>query len=271
MRLALLACPLAFSLGCAATMPMLAEPRILREGDVRFQAGAAAATPIAGDEAAVRAGRERLSSPEIVGDDPATTQTVLPAVAAGFAARPGVAPVTRATMSLSKSVEASLHFSARDAHVAGRYLLWEHRSLDAGAMTFTAGADGHALLQARSTDGYINATSETVRGYGIAAPFILGWQSDAGLLIAYLGAIVGYERITGRVLTEKPDGFSARALTLGRFHLSGTVGVGVGFRRVRVIAECGVRRDAIGAKLGDESRNLALWSLTPAFSVGFNF
>jgi len=272
MRLAALACLLAVSSGCAATMPLLAEPRLIREGEVRFQAGAAAATPIAGDGDAIRAGRDRLAAPEVVGDDRPTTELVLPAVAAGFAARPGVAPVTRATMALSRQVEANLHFSGRDAHAGGRYLLWEARSADAGAATFSVGLDGHALLQGRSTDSYINATSETVRGFGAAVPMILGWQSDAGLLIAYFGAIVGYERITAKILTQQPDNtFTSRGMTLGRLHVTGTLGVGVGFRRVRVIVELGVRRDGIAAELGEVSRNVDIWSLTPAFSAGFNF
>jgi len=272
MRLAALACLWAFSSGCAATMPVLAEPRLVREGEVRFQVGAAAATPVAGDTEAVNAGRDRLAAPEVVRDDRPTTELVLPAVAAGFASRPGVAPVTRATLRLSREVEANMHFGGRDAHLGARYLVWEARSADAGAATFSVGLDGHALLQGRSTDSYINATSETVRGFGGAVPLILGWQSDAGLLIAYLGAIVGYERITARVLTEQPDTtITSRGLTLGRFHTTGTLGVGVGFRRVRVIVEMGVRRDSIHGELGDVSQTITLWSLTPAFSAGFNF
>lgn len=259
------------ALGCAATSPMLAEPRIVREGDVRFQVGAAAVAPVGGDLAAVRAGRERLDAPEVVNDDPATTQALLPAIAIGFAARPGVAPVMRATMSLSKDLEANVHYSGRDAHVGARYLLWERRSEDAGALTLSIGGDGHALLRGRPQDGYINATSETVRGWGVAVPAILGYQSDAGLFIAYVGALVGYERISATILYQKASAVASHDLTLGRLHVTGTAGIGVGFRRVRVILELGVRRDSIAAKLGDETRNVGLISLTPAFALGINF
>lgn len=260
------------TLGCAATAPMLAEPRLVRESDVRFQVGAAGVAPIGGDLAAIRAGRDRLNAPEVVDDGAATTQAILPAVAAGFSARPGVAPVTRATLSLSKSIEGSVHYSGRDAHVAGRYLIFESRSTDAGATTLSVGADGHAILQGRPQDGYITATSETVRGYGLAVPVLLGWQSDANLVIAYAGALVGYERVTAKILYEKPGSNTVtRDMVLGRLHVTGTLGLGVGFRRVRAIVELGIRRDTIDARIGDQSKTVGILSLTPAFAFGVNF
>jgi hypothetical protein len=258
--------------GCAATAPLLAEPRLVREGDVRFQVGAAGVAPIGGDLAAVKGGRDRLDQGPVASDDPATTQVVLPAVAAGFSSRPGVAPVARATLSLSEKIEGSVHYSGRDAHVGGRYLLWESRSVDAGAVTFSVGLDGHAVLQGRPPDGYLNATSETVRGWGGAAPFILGWQSDGNLLIAYVGALVGYERVSAKILFGEPGRVTAeRDMVLGRFHLTGTAGFGVGFRRVRAIVELGVRRDQIDARIGDQSKTVMILSLTPGFAFGINF
>lgn len=262
------------SFGCAATAPMLAEPRLVREGDVRFQLGAAAAAPVGGDIAAVNAGRQQIGSGDApITNDAKTTREILPAVAVGFGPRPGVAPVVRATLSLTREIEANVHYSGRDAHVGGRYLVWESRSADAGAWTFSVGADGHVLLMGRPSDGYLNASSESVRGYGVAAPVLFGWQSDAGLLIGYVGALVGYERVTASVLYAPTAAgpSNGKDLVIGRVHVTGTVGVGVGFRRVRAIVELGMRRDFIDARLGDESQKVALISLTPAFAIGINF
>lgn len=272
-RLATLAVAAA-SLGCAATAPLLAEPRLVREGDVRLQVGGAAAAPVGGDLDAIRAGRQQLDAAEIPPpDDEKTTRELLPATVVGFGARPGVAPVVRTTLSLSKQIEASLHYGGRDARVGGRYLLWESRSVDAGATTLSIGGDGHVLLRGRPEDGYLNGVaSQNVRGYGVAAPIILGWQSDGGLLIAYAGAMVGYERVTGTIaFTGRTGTAPARDVVIGRVHVTGTLGIGMGFRRVRVILELGARRDFINAKIGDESARVALISLTPAFAFGVSF
>lgn len=264
----------ASSFGCAATSPMLVEPRLVREGDVRLQLGGAAAAPVGGDLAAIQAGRQQLDASETAPpDDPSTTQKLLPATVVGFGARPGVAPLVRTTLSLSKSIEASLLYGGRDARVGGRYLLWESRSVDAGAVTLSIGGDGHVLLRGRPEDGYINGVaSENVRGYGVQAPLLLGWQSDAGLLIAYVGALVGYERVTGQIaFTGRAGTAPAKDVVIGRAHVTGTLGLGLGFRKVRVIVECGARRDFISARIGDESANVALISLTPAFAFGVSF
>ncbi len=253
---------------------MLAEPRLVRESDVRFQLGGAAAAPVGGDLDAIQAGRQRLDAAEgAPPDDPTVTRALLPATVVGFGARPGVAPVVRTTLSLSKVFEASLHYGGRDARVGGRYLLWESRSADAGAVTLSIGGDGHVLLRGRPEDGYLNGVaSENVRGFGVQAPLLLGWQSDAGLLIAYVGALVGYERITGQIaFTGRTGTAPAKDVVIGRAHVTGTLGIGLGFRRVRVIVECGARRDFIDARIGDESANVALISLTPAFAFGVSF
>ncbi len=278
MRLALLSCvagALALCLGCAATAPLLVEPRLVREGDVRVQVGAAAAAPVAGDLTAMREGRAVLDAAETPPPDTEETRrTLLPAAAIAFGARPGVAPVVRSTLSLSKDFEATLHYGGRDAAVGGRYMLWEKRSVDAGATTLSIGGTANVLLRGRPEDGYLHGVlSNNVFGGGASIPIILGWQSDADLLIAYLGAIVGYEHVTGEIAYTGTTGTSARSLdvTINRVHATGTVGVGVGFRRVRVVAELGARRDWIHASIDDQSRQLAVISLTPAFALGVAF
>lgn len=265
----------ALCVGCAATLPTLAEPRLVREGDVRVQVGGAAAAPIAGDITPMREGRAALDAAETPPEDtPENRAKLLPAAAIAFGARPGVAPLVRSSLSLSKDFEATLQYGGRDAAVSGRYMLWERRSVDAGAVTLTVGGLAHVLLRGRPEDGYLRGVlSDNVFGGGAAIPIVLGWQSDAGLLIGYLGAIVGYERVTGTIAYTGQTGTSARALDveIGRVHASATLGVGLGFRRVRVIAELGARRDWLNASIDDQSRRLALLSLTPAFALGVSF
>lgn len=263
---ALAAC--AATTACAATSPVLVEPRLQHEGDVRLQLGAAAAAPIGGDLAAVREARELLARPTTA---PVESERALPAAAVAYGARPGVAPVFRATVGLSKLVEANLQYGGGDVSVAGRWLLFESRTTDAGATTLTVGVGGRALLRARPEDGYASGLlGENIHGYGMFAPVILGWQSDAGLLVAYLAATFGYQQVAGRVsFGGGTDAERGRDLSIGHFSGAGTVGVGVGFRKVRVVAELGARRDWIDTTIDDRQATIGLWTLTPGFSLGW--
>lgn len=260
--LSLLACAGAAS--CAATSPVLVEPRLQREGEVRLQGGAAFAAPIAGDLSAVRESRDRLSQPS----GPLDAERVLPAAAVAYGARPGAAPVMRGTIGLSKIVEANIQYGGRDIAVAGRWMLFESRTEDAGATTLSVGLGGRALLRGRPEDGYAaGLVSDGVRGYGAFAPVILGWQSDAGLLVAYLAATVGYQHVGGNVAWDTSTG--GHELSIGHLSGAGTAGLGVGFRKVRVVVELGARRDWLDTQLDDKRTTIALWSLTPAFSLGW--
>lgn len=260
--------PVLGGVGCAATSPVLVEPRLQQEGDVRLQVGAAAMAPVGGDVDAVREARDRIANTTTT---PLENDKGLAAAAVAYGARPGVSPVVRATVGLSKVVEANLQYGGRDISVAGRWQLVESRTADAGATTLSIGLGGRALLRGRPEDGYATGlVSDDLRGYGAFAPVILGWQSDAGLLTAYLAAMIGWEQIDGHIaFGGGADAGRPRALTIG--HLTGgvTLGVGVGFRAVRVIVELGARHDSLDTKLDDKQATIGLWSLTPAFSLGW--
>lgn len=266
MKLAALAVSCA-ALGCAATSPLLVEPRLQHGGDVRMQVGAAAVAPIAGDLGEIRGARDRLGSYAAT-PSPISTEEALPAIALAFGARPGVAPVIRSTVGLSKTVEANVHYGGRDISVGGRWLVAEWRSADAGATTLSIGAVGRTLLRYRPADGYLGGViTDDVRGFGGSVPVILGWQSDAGLLIAYLGAIVGYEQVVGRVAFGSDA--LARKVTIEHVDGAAILGVGVGFRKLRVGVELGARRDWLDATIDDTKGKVSVISLTPAFALGF--
>ncbi|MBI2390218.1 MAG: hypothetical protein HYV09_11570 [Deltaproteobacteria bacterium] len=127
---------------------------------------------------------------------------------------------------------------------------------------------GRTLLRYRPADGYLGGViTDDVRGFGGSVPVILGWQSDAGLLIAYLGAIVGYEQVVGRVAFGSDA--LARKVTIEHVDGAAILGVGVGFRKLRVGVELGARRDWLDATIDDTKGKVSVISLTPAFALGF--
>jgi hypothetical protein len=124
---------------------------------------------------------------------------------------------------------------------------------------------------------------DRLRGGGGTVPLVLAWQSDAGLVIAYAAAMVGFDRALGRVgftglVAEDPFHDAG----VSRFFTASTLGLGVGFRRVHVLAELGIERDWLTAtvdqgvpdpRLGafPSSTDVRLWSLMPAFALSVRF
>jgi hypothetical protein len=248
----------AFSgLGCSAATPLLAEPRAPAVGELRLQAGGAAIVPVAGDDGALAAAR----NPGNGGDVP----TKLAAgVAEAAAIHPGVAPVLRAQIGVTPQLEASLRYGGRDLGAGGRWFFFESRTEQGGATTVSVGLEGRLLLKDRPSDGMLpaEATLGDLHGYGATLPFVLAWQSDAGLVSAYLGALAGVDFAAGTV-----GGTLTGDASFHRTYGAATVGLGVGFRRVRAIVELGLERDWVHGDVAGQAVDLRLWSLTPAFAL----
>jgi hypothetical protein len=244
-------------LGCSAATPVLAEPRAPAVGELRLQGGGAAIVPIAGDDRALA----RAQAPGNGSDVPAKLAA---GVAEAAMIHPGVAPVVRAQIGVTPQLEASLRYGGRDVGVGGRWFFFESRTEQGGATTLSAGLEGRLLLKDRPSDGMLPADTALgdLHGYGAALPIVLAWQSDAGLVSAYLAALAGVDFASGSVVgTLAGD---------GKFHRTfgaATVGLGVGFRRVRAIVELGLERDWVHADVAGQTLDLRLWSLTPAFAL----
>ncbi len=268
---------LALASGCAASSPVLVEPRIVPGGDVRLQLGAAVLAPIAGDTEALTRARSTLATPPepdpLTGSRDAAVRAVDPGAAVALGARPGVAPIVRTTVGLGDRVEGHLRYGGRDVAGGARFIVFEKRTQEAGALTFSIGGEGRFVLRHRPEDGVLSGVAtDNVQGVGGAVPAVLAWQSDAGLIIAYVAATIGYERITGRIaMPALMDPAPYRDAKLSRLFGAGTLGLGVGFRRVRVIAELGIQRDWLDATIGGASTQVRLVSLAPAFAFGLTF
>ncbi len=241
--------------GCAAASPLLVEPRAPAVGDMRATVGGAAIVPFAGDNGAIVAARNAGTGPDAAAKNAAglTESTLI---------HPGIAPVVRAQVGVTPQLEASLRYGGRDLGVGGRWFFFESRTEQGGATTLSVGLEGRMLLKARQDDGLVPASGAD-RGGGATVPLIVAWQSDAGLVSAYFGALFGFDYAKATATEGTPDSFR-------RYFGAGTVGIGVGFRRVRAIVELGLERDFAHAELTGtpgQSVDLRLWSLTPAFAL----
>ncbi len=248
--------PLAL-VACSAASPLLIEPHAPAVGELRLQTGGAALVPVAGDDGAIAAARN-------AGSGPSAPQKVAAGVAEAAAIHPGVAPVVRAQIGAAPGLEASLRYGGRDLGLSGRWVFYDHRTEEAGATTLSLGLDGRALLAGRPADGMLPADAlvSGLHGGGGTLPFVLAWQSDAGLVSAYVGALVGFDAAGGSVSGSLSGDASVRR-TFG----AATLGIGVGFRRVRAIVELGLERDWVHGAIADQTVDLRLFSLAPAFAL----
>lgn len=244
-------------IGCSAATPLLAEPRAPAVGELRLAAGGAAIVPFAGDDQALATAR----NPGSGGDAPAKLAA---GVAEAAAIHPGVAPVVRAQVGVTPQLEASLRYGGRDIGAGGRWFFYESRTEQGGATTLSLGLEGRLLLKDRPSDGVLppEAALADMHGYGATLPVVLAWQSDAGLVSAYLGALAGVDFASGTV-----GGTLTGDASIHRTFGAATFGLGVGFRRVRAIVELGLERDWVHADVAGQAVDLRLWSLTPAFAL----
>lgn len=253
-------------------MPFVAEPRLAPAGKVQVQAGGSTLAPVAGDTKAITDARSAIatsdpSAPSATHD--ATLRTVAAGAAVSYAARPGVAPLLRLSTPFGASFEGTLLLSPRDAGFGLRYLAYESRTEQGGATTFTIGVVGRALVPAAPDEGRIGGANVSLgrsRGYGGVVPVVLSWLSDAGYLNAYVAGAVGYDAVLATVTLPTIDPI-ARDLSVHRLFGTAAIGLGVGLRGFRVIAELGLERDLLGGALGAYDVDVKLWSLVPAFAV----
>jgi hypothetical protein len=265
---------LATSAGCAATAPLLVEPRLLKPGDARIQVGGAALAPIAGDADALRDARAALARPSDPGSpvgaaaDASALDAAAPGLVLAAATKPGIAPVVRTGFGITSLVEGSVRYGGRDLGGGVRWSLYEWRTRQATAVNLSLGADVRGILpRVDDRELVAGAVFRTGGGFGGSIPIVLAWQSDAGLVVAYVGAQIGGDSLRATLGV----GEASQAVTVTRLFAAATAGLGIGFRRLRVLTELGIERDWIDAGLAERRIQLRVWSLAPAFSVAASF
>ena len=226
--------------GCATTSPALVEPRAANAGDVHLTTGGAALVPIAG------------------GTD---TESL------GHVVRPGLGTVVRGAVGLGGRSEATLRYGGRDVGLGVRWNAFESRTDQAGALALLVGIEARGRLGVRADDA--PAHRDDAHGAGLVIPVGVAFASDAGLVTAWAVLQGGAERIAGPLQLDATQ--PAVELSLRRLFVVGQIGLGIGFRRVRVLAEIGVERDWVSGTASGVARSFAVTSLTPAFALSIRF
>jgi len=111
-----------------------------------------------------------------------------------------------------------------------------------------------------------------MRGYGVDVPLLAGWQSDAKLYSAWVGARAGWDRVVIEPLTSEPSSnMLPGQLDAKRWRAGGLVGASTGFRHLHLAIELGVAYESIqGDFQGTQARVKGI-SLSPATALCLTF
>jgi hypothetical protein len=232
------------ALGCGSTSPLMHPAHPLPQGRTAFGAGISNTFLVGEADEAL----EQARAPDASSDRAA----FLEGVAAHVAVSPGLAPWVGARAGLGAGFEAGIGYTGRSARLDARYAvpLSERVAVSAGA-----GARG--ILVSSDDEALPGVDASRVNGLGVDIPLIVGWRSDAEVILVWGGARGGGEWLGGDLtLRSGPDSEEQVSIDANRFYVGGLVGIAAGVHPVWVAVELEVGYQTLSSTLGepDESR-----------------
>jgi hypothetical protein len=220
--------------GCGGGIPLLHPARTLKQGDVRVAGGFSGQIAVG---SLANAMRDAQSDPNAgttaAQSDPVYAKGAL--VAASVA--PGLAPLVGARVGIGWESEGGVAYTGRALRLDLR------RSFDLTPhWSISIGAGGSAALYGHQEGSALPDVSlNQLHGWGADVPLLVGYESDGGLYMLWLGARGGGEHIDISDVTSEPKsvvlGSQPIELSATRYWGGGLLGFAVGFRHVHVAIE----------------------------------
>jgi len=250
---------------CGAGSPLMTPARALPTGDVRAAVGMSADAIYGEGATKVRAGQDAAAlAPEAAQG----SQEFAEGAMALASLAPALAPYVAARVGVGQRFEAGLAYTGRAFRADVR------RSFDSKHTSFSVGLAGSTVVLSGSNEQTLRGASFAgLRGYGIEAPLLVGWHSDADVYWAWAGARVGYETVRVEPLSTEPRAASADAITLvaSRVYGGPVAGLAVGLRRLHVGFELAGSFNAVSGRMGSRTGSFTAFSLTPATALLWTF
>jgi hypothetical protein len=247
--------------GCGGGLPLLHPAQTLDGGELRASAGFSAnvATGPFADSL-------RSAEPSSASDANAKAALVDASVA------PGIAPWVSARVGISHRAEGGLTYTGRAARADVRRSFELSRN-----WALSLGVGGSAVLDSRQTTGTRpDFQLGPVSGWGADAPLLVGYSSDGGLYMVWLGIRGGWEQADTTaewtaqcmpsLMTTPPFRVSAT-----RFWGGGLFGAAVGFRHVHVAMEIDASYANVTGDFGFIHAQVTGVVLTPASALWWDF
>ncbi len=223
--------------GCGGGIPLMHPAQTLPIGDVRVAAGFSANVAVGGFAGALANAQSEASQNPPTGTvapmDATYTKGALVAAAVG----PELAPYASGRVGLGNRFEGGLAYTGRAVRVDLRrsFPLSEYWAL-------SVGVGGSAVLYGHADGSQLpDVDLGQLHGWGADVPLLVGYESDDGLYMAWVGARAGGEHVDISEVRSEPKsvtlGTPPVGLSATRYWGGGLLGLAIGFRHVHVAIE----------------------------------
>ena len=257
--------------GCGGGLPLLHPAQTLDTGEIRAEAGFSANVAAGGLSSAVSAAEADAvatgGAPTTPGSDPTFARGALVEASVG----PGLAPFGGARVGVGQHFEGGLVYTGRAVRADLR------RSFDLGShWALSIGAGGSAALYGHVENAALpNVSLSQLFGWGADVPVLLGFQSEGGLYMFWVGPRAGWEHVDISQVTSEPKtvtlGAPPISLSATRWWGGGVVGLAVGFRHVHVALELDAAYANIHGSYNQTSVQVDGFTLAPAAALWWTF
>jgi hypothetical protein len=254
--------------GCGGGIPLLHPARTLKQGDVRVAGGFSGQIAVGSLANAMRdAESDPNAGTTAAQSDPVYAKGAL--VAASIA--PGLAPLVGARVGIGWESEGGVAYTGRALRLDLR------RSFDLSThWSISIGAAGSAALYGHQEGSALpDVALNQLHGWGADVPLLVGYESDGGLYMLWLGARGGGEHIDISDVTSEPKsvvlGSQPISLSATRYWGGGLLGFAVGFRHVHVAFELDASYATVTGDYGGTHATVEGVTLAPSTALWWRF
>jgi hypothetical protein len=268
-RRALTAALLLGSTGCGGGLPLLHPARTLRPGEVRAAAGFSANVTTGGLSNAL--GAAQAEGQAVTPGSTPTDVTYAKGALVSASVAPGLAPFVGARVGVGDQFEGGVAYTGRAVRgdLRRSFDLSDHWSL-------SLGAGGTAALYGHQYGGDLpDVDLGQLHGWGADVPVLVGYESDGGLYMLWVGARGGWEHVDISEVRSEPKevtlGTPPIGLSATRFWGGGLLGLAVGFRHVHVAMEVDASYATVSGDYNQVHAQVAGLTLAPATALWWRF
>lgn len=252
--------------GCGGGLPLMHPAQTLAQGDIRAEAGFSANVAMGNFSSAISAAEADTGGSGGPPPQPASDATFAKGALVEAAVGPALAPYAGARVGVGQQFEGGLVYTGRAVRADIR------RSFDLGPhWALSLGAAGSAVLYGQQNEGAL----AQLHGWGADVPLLLGFQSDGGLYMLWVGARGGWEHVDISDLTSEPKtvtlGTPPAVLSATHWWGGGVLGFAVGFRHVHVALELDAAYATIDGSYNQTSVQVNGFTLAPAAALWWDF
>jgi len=259
------------TLGCGGGMPLLHPARTLPTGEVRAAAGLSANVATGDLSSAVQAAEAEETAATNANTGPPMDEAFARGALVAASIGPGLAPIAGARVGVGAQFEGGLAYTGRAVRADLR------RSFDLGPhWALSLGAGGSAALYGHTSGNALpDVDLGRLHGWGADVPVLVGYESDGGLYMFWVGARAGWEHVDISEVTSEPKtvtlGGPTVDLSATRFWGGGVLGLAVGFRHVHVAFELDASYAGITGDYGGVHTQVSGLTLAPSSALWWRF